>query len=393
LLAPHARKIVTPPHPNPGARPIRQIAALPYRPDSGAIDSPVRILLVTSRDSGRWVIPKGNPAAGVAAHSAAAIEAEEEAGVTGLVCPTALGSYRYRKRRANGASLMFDVDVFPLAVSTEFSVWKEQSQRERRWFSLAEAADAVDEPDLKNLIRSFGQSEFKAATQRTGILNAVAEKSKVKPMFAWFQRLLPKTGNFFELFEAHAVTLVAGADALARLVQDGNRDHIREVIEREHDADEIIRAMLKTVRETFLTPFDRGAITSLINSMDDAIDEMQAAVQAIDLYEVTSFEAEMKDMAAIVVDAARLTAEAMPLLRDVGRNGARLHELTARLVRMETTADEIHRAGLKRAFKELGPTDTLRFSVHREVYKHLERIVDAFEDVANEIDGIVIDHA
>lgn len=363
---------------------------MPYRADTNA---PVRILLVTSRESGRWVIPKGNPAAGMAAHSAAALEAEEEAGVTGLVCPAALGSYRYRKKRSNGASLMFDVDVFPLAVSTELSVWKEQSQRERRWFGLAEAADAVDEPDLRDLIRSFGQSEFKAATRRTGILNAVAEKSKVKPMFAWFQRLLPKTGNFFELFEAHAVTLVAGADALARLVQDGNRDHIREVIEREHDADEIIREMLKTVRETFLTPFDRGAITSLIGSMDDAIDEMQAAVQAIDLYEVTSFEPEMKDMAAIVVDAARLTAEAMPLLRDVGRNGKRLHELTARLVRMETHADEIHRAGLKRAFRELGPSDTLRFSVHREVYKHLERVVDAFEDVANEIDGIVIDHA
>ena len=350
-------------------------------------------MLVTSRESGRWVIPKGNPAPGLAAHAAAAIEAEEEAGVTGLVCPIALGSYRYRKKRTNGASLMIDVDVFPLAVSNELAAWKEQSQRERRWFNLAEAASVVDEPDLRDLIRSFGQSEFKAATQRAGILNAVAEKSKVKPMFAWFQRLLPKTGNFFEMFEAHAVTIVAGADALSRLVQDGNRDHIREVIEREHDADEIIRQMLRTVRETFLTPFDRGAITSLIGSMDDAIDEMQAAVQAIDLYEVTSFEPEMKDMAAIVVDAARLVAEAMPLLRDVGRNGKRLHELTERLVRMESHADEIHRAGLKRAFKELGPTNPLRFSVQREVFKHLERIVDAFEDVANEIDGIVIDHA
>lgn len=366
---------------------------MPYRTEGTAIDAPVRIMLVTSRDSGRWVIPKGNAMAGMTEHSAAALEAKEEAGVIGAVCPTAIGSYRYRKKRGNGASLMIDVDVFPLAVNTELTAWKEQSQRERRWFSLAEAADAVDEPDLRDLIRSFGLSEFKAATQRTGILAAVAEKSKVTSMFAWFQRLLPKTGNFFELFEAHAQTVSAGADALARLVQDGNRDHIREVIEREHDADEIIREMLRTVRETFLTPFDRGAITSLIGSMDDAIDEMQAAVLAIDLYEVTSFEQEMKDMAAIVVDAARLTAEAMPLLRDVGRNGKRLHELTERLVRIESHADEIHRAGLKRAFKELGPTDTLLFSVHREVYKHLERIVDAFEDVANEIDGIVIDHA
>jgi uncharacterized protein Yka (UPF0111/DUF47 family)/predicted NUDIX family NTP pyrophosphohydrolase len=350
-------------------------------------------MLVTSRDSGRWVIPKGNLMQGASAHGAAAIEAKEEAGVIGLVCPTPLGSYRYRKRRSNGASLMIDVDVFPLAVNTELVSWKEQSQRERRWFSLTDASASVDEPDLRDLIRSFGQSEFKAATERTGILAAVAEKSKASSMFAWFQRLLPKTGNFFELFEAHALTVAAGADALARLVQDGSRDHIREVIEREHDADEIIREVLRTVRETFLTPFDRGSITSLIGSMDDAIDEMQAAVQAIDLYEVTQFEKEMKDMAAIIVDAARLTVEAMPLLRDVARNGQRLHELTERLVRMESHADEIHRTGLKRAFKELGPTDTLMFSVQREVYKHLERIVDAFEDVANEIDGIVIDHA
>ena len=366
---------------------------MPYRVEGLGIGAPVRILLVTSRESGRWVIPKGNPTAGLTPHAAAALEAKEEAGVVGLVCPTALGSYRYRKKRRNGSSLMFDVSVFPLAVNTELDAWKEQGQRERRWFSLVEAADAVEEEDLRDLIRSFGQSEFMAATQRTGLLTAVAEKSRVKPMFAWFQRLLPKTGNFFEMFEAHSITVVAAADALSRLLQDGNHDHIREVIEREQDADEIIRDVLRTVRVTFLTPFDRGAITSLIGSMDDAIDEMQAAVQAIDLYEVTHFEQEMKDMTAIIVDAARLCAEAMPLLRDIGRNGTRLHELTERLVRMESHSDEIHRAGLKRSFIEQGPKDPLTFSVQREVYKHLERIVDAFEDVANEIDGLVIDHA
>ncbi|MEG3176876.1 DUF47 family protein [Sphingomonas sp. RB3P16] len=354
------------------------------------------MLLVTSRESKRWVIPKGNPMPGSLPHAAAAIEAEEEAGVSGLVCPTPLGSYRYRKRRRNGASLMLDVDVFPLAVTRELDAWKEQSQRERRWFVLPEAADAVDEADLRDLIRSFGPTSFKTAASRQGMMATVAQKSKVSPMFAWFQRLLPRTGNFFELFEAHAVAVMAGADAVARLMHDGSgaaSDHIREVIEREQDADDIHREVLLTVRRTFLTPFDRGAITSLIGAMDDSIDEMHAAVQAIDLYEVRGFEPEMRDMAAIIVDAARLTAEAMPLLRDVGRNGARLHELTERLVRMESHADEIHTAGVKRAFKELGTTDTLGFIVAREVYKHLERIVDAFEHVANEIDGIVIDHA
>jgi uncharacterized protein Yka (UPF0111/DUF47 family) len=165
------------------------------------------------------------------------------------------------------------------------------------------------------------------------------------------------------------------------------------VTERENDADEITREVLQTVRKTFLTPFDRGAISDLIGSMDDAIDEMQAAVNAINLYEVQTFQPEMKDMAGIVVDAARVLSEAMPLLRDVGSNGARLHELTERLVRMEGHADEIHAAGLKKTFLEYGATDTLKFVVDREIYKHLERIVDAFEDVANQIDGIVIDHS
>ena len=367
---------------------------MPYRTEGAASDAPIRILLVTSRENRRWVIPKGNPPSGMIGHAAAALEAEEEAGVQGLVCPTPLGTYRYRKRQKNGASLMIDVEVFPLAVNRELDAWKEQGERERRWVSLPDAASMVDEPDLRDLIRSFGPSEFKAATRRTGIV--AATQSRISPMFAWFQRLLPKTGNFFEMFEAHAQTVTAAADALSRLLQDGNgaaADHIREVIERENDADEITRSVLKTVRETFLTPFDRGTITSLIGSMDDAIDEMQAAVQAIDLYEVRDFDQEMKDMAAIIVDAARLTAEAMPLLRDVGRNAGRLHELTERLVRMEGHADDIHRAGLKRGFVEYARQDTLRFIVSREVYKHLERIVDAFEDVANEIDGIVIDHA
>jgi uncharacterized protein Yka (UPF0111/DUF47 family) len=106
----------------------------------------------------------------------------------------------------------------------------------------------------------------------------------------------------------------------------------------------------------------------------------------------------MRDMAAIIVDAARLTAEAMPLLRKIGDNGHRLHELTERLVRMEGHADEIHAAGLKRLFKaDSGPNgergDPMHFFVRQEMFKRLERVVDRFEDLANEIDGLVIDHS
>ncbi len=214
-------------------------------------------------------------------------------------------------------------------------------------------------------------------------------------MFGWFQRLLPRTGDFFGMFEAHAATLVAAADALSRLSDDDSstKEQLRIINDREHDADDIIRQVLTTVRRTFLTPFDRGAITSLIASMDDAIDEMQTAARAIDLYELKQLQDEMKEMVAVAVESAALTAEAMPLLRDIGRNGGRIHELTEQLVRLEGKADEIHAAGLKKAFTQYGETSTIRFIVAREVFKHLERVVDAFEDVANEIDGIVIDHA
>lgn len=378
-----------------GIKPIRQIAALPYRTEGEALDAPIRILLVTSRETRRWVIPKGNPAKGLPPHQGAAAEAEEEAGVVGAVCPTPLGSYRYRKRRTNGASVMIDVEVFPLAVNRELSDWKERNERERRWFSLKEAAEAVEEDDLRDLIRSFGASEFKTAAGRQTIIGAVAQRSGINRMFGWFQRLLPKQGNFFDLFEAHAQTVGVGADALTRLLHDGDHraDHIREVQERESDADEIIREVLHLVRRTFLTPFDRSAIISLIGSMDDAIDEMQAAVNAIDLYDFTEFGQEMRDMAAIVVDSTRVLAEAMPLLRDVAQNAKRLHELTERMVRMEGHADAIHAAGVKKAFQELGVADPMGFIVRNEIFKHLERIVDALEDVANAIDGIVIDHA
>jgi uncharacterized protein Yka (UPF0111/DUF47 family) len=214
-------------------------------------------------------------------------------------------------------------------------------------------------------------------------------------MFGWFQRLLPRTSDFFGMFEAHAATLVAAADAMNQLIDGGTpqKQHIGEIDRREHEADDIIRTVLRSVRQTFLTPFDRGAITSLIAAMDDTIDEMQAAARAIDLYELTAFRPEMKQMAAMIVEAASLISQAIPLLRDITRNGARIHVLTEQVVRVEGEADDVHALGLKKAFQEFSETSAIQFIVAREIFKHLERIIDAFEDVANELDGLVIDHA
>jgi predicted phosphate transport protein (TIGR00153 family) len=213
-------------------------------------------------------------------------------------------------------------------------------------------------------------------------------------LFQWFQRLLPHKGDFFQLFEAHSATLVAAAAALQELADDGSStaEVLRTIQDREHDADDLIRRVLTEVRKTFLTPFDRGDITSLIGSMDDAIDEMLAAARAIDLYQLRVLRPEMKQIVGVIVEAAAVTAEAVPLLRNITGNGPALHKLTAKLVSLEGAADEFHAAGLRRAFQD-ARADPLQFAVTREVFKNLERVADAFEDVANEIDGIVIDYS
>ena len=379
----------------PGVAAIDQIAALPYRTRGDGLAAPTEVLLVTSRGTGRWVIPKGNLGKREAAHMAAAREAMEEAGVAGAVCPSPLGFYHYRKTLRSGAAVRAQVQVYPLAVTDELPDWAESGERTRRWFSLGEAATLVDEPDLGDLIRSFRASEVRVLTRTAPLLARISGAKEKLGMFHWFQSLLPQQGNFFALFEAHGETLVAGSNALVRMLQGGEAmsQHVREISEREHDADAITREVLIAVRKTFLTPFDRGAITSLIGAMDDAIDQMHQTSSLAAIYSVTTFEPEMQDMAAIIVDAARLISEALPLLRTIHGNAARLHELTERLIRLEGRADEIHDAGLARAYRELGESAPMRFFVHREIYSHLERVVDKFEDVANEIDNLVIDHA
>jgi len=215
-------------------------------------------------------------------------------------------------------------------------------------------------------------------------------------MFGWFQRLLPKSGDFYVLFERHAAKMGEAAEALVKLTSgEGDRGaHLRTIHDREHACDEVIRETLHEVRQTFLAPFDRGAITSLIGAMDDTVDEMNATATAIELFEVAAFDPQMKDIALLTLDASRLIAEALPLLRDVERNGHRLHELTGRIVQLEGQVDGLHDAGMKAAFlAQKAKSDPLAFMVSREIYKHLERIADAFEDVANEIDSLVIDHA
>src|SRR6476619_2112242 len=130
-------------------------------------------------------------------------------------------------------------------------------------------------------------------------------------MLNLFQALMPKESRFFDLFARHAETMVGGAGVMSRMFAErqGIQEACRQISEYETKADEVTREVLHAVRRTFITPFDRSAITDLISSMDDAIDEMQKTAKAITQFEVTSFEPQMCEMAQLAEKAARLVAE------------------------------------------------------------------------------------
>jgi 8-oxo-dGTP pyrophosphatase MutT (NUDIX family) len=131
-------------------QPARQIGALPWRRRQGSLD----ILLVTSRDTGRWVIPKGWPMRNLLDFNAAKQEAWEEAGVEGSIRRVPLGQFRYQKRLPSGVRTCLTT-VYGLCVLRELADWPERHQRRRRWFDRVEAAALVQEPELTALILDF----------------------------------------------------------------------------------------------------------------------------------------------------------------------------------------------------------------------------------------------
>jgi len=139
------------------SRPIAtrvQYAALPYRRKNA---STIEVLLVTSRETKRWVIPKGWPKKRLKPCHSAAHEAREEAGVVGVVATEPIGSYSYEKRLKSGNIVTCEVQVFPLKVVRQQRSWPEKGQREISWFAPDRASEAVREPLLATIISGFGQ--------------------------------------------------------------------------------------------------------------------------------------------------------------------------------------------------------------------------------------------
>jgi predicted phosphate transport protein (TIGR00153 family) len=212
-------------------------------------------------------------------------------------------------------------------------------------------------------------------------------------MLDWFRALLPREDRFFDLFEQHSRIIVSAAEALQKLLAgDAVEQHCQEIIDLEDRADAVTREVLVAVHKSFITPFDRGDIQDLIQSMDDAVDMMRKMVKTVTLFEQKSFDPRMQEMGAVIVEAARLTAEAVPLLSRVGTHAARLQAIAQEVMHIEGRADDLHEAGLKDLYLRYGKSDPMAYMIGSEIYGELEKVVDRLEDVANEISGIVIEN-
>lgn len=368
---------------------IEQFGVLPYRVEPSG---EVSILLITSRDTGRWIIPKGNPDPKLTPQAAARLEAHEEAGVEGEVGDVPVGTYRYVKEKRAGQAVSADVRVFPLLVTRQLDDWPERHERSARWFSTADAAASVAERSLRALILSFRPAGSISPTVRK---DAPASKARGFGMLNMFRAIMPKEDRFFDMFRRHADILVAGADAMVAMFsgEESVVESCRLIAQHEHAADDVTRDVLVAVRRSFITPFDRSAITALASAMDDSLDEMWQTAKAITLYEVERFEPQLLEMSQLGAEAARLVREGVPLLKHVGRNAHRLHQITEAIVHLEGRADELHAAGLKAIYQAHGAKRPMTFFIGREIFSHVERVLDRLEDVADEMQGIVIDHA
>lgn len=212
-------------------------------------------------------------------------------------------------------------------------------------------------------------------------------------MLKWFQALMPREDNFFPMFTRHADTLVSGAHSLrdllnGRVSATEGCDKIRLY---EEQADSIAAEVLLSVRRSFITPFDRSDIKDLINAMDDSIDQMQKTAKAISIFGVQSFQPEMERLGDVIVRASELTAEAVGLLGALSINAARLTTIVEEVIALEGKSDELYDQGIRALFLAYGEKSPMAYIVGAEIYDHLEKVLDRFEDVANRVSGILIE--
>lgn len=207
-----------------------------------------------------------------------------------------------------------------------------------------------------------------------------------------FERLMPRTGQFFELFNEHAEQVVLGSRELAALMTSGDdfqrRAYNIETIEKR--ADKITRATIELVHKTFITPLDREDIHQLISKMDDILDLIEDAAQLMFLYDVRELKPEAKQLADICVECCERVKSAVALLSNMD-HATEILQICAEIDRLESEADHVMRGAIARLFRD--EPDVRELIKLRSVYEHLETVTDRCEDVANIIQGIVLENS
>ena len=214
-------------------------------------------------------------------------------------------------------------------------------------------------------------------------------------MLRWFHKLVPKQAHvlsrcssgmrrWLSPARSRSAAMLAGGDQL--------KPRCDEILALENEADAVARDVLLGLRTSFITPFDRADIQSLITAMDDSIDQMKQTAKAIVLFEVTKFEPDMRRMADAIVECAELVQRAVAMLPDVAKNAAALNEICLQITQIEGDADDILERGLGQLYRKAKSGDAMEFIRGNEIYNHLEKAVDRLDDVADEIQGIVIEH-
>ncbi len=213
-------------------------------------------------------------------------------------------------------------------------------------------------------------------------------------MFRFIRAILPRSDNFFDLFEAQAKKAQEAAQTLRQIVEGGDKtaDNCARLSTQEEEADHISYEVLQSIRRSFITPFDRSDIKALSSSLDDAIDQMNKTGKTALLYDITEFQPNMRAMADRVIMLSNIVAEALPLMRNIAANSSRLHTLVGEISRIEEQSDQLNDAGLQQLYRANTGGDALAFVVGAQVYDHLEKCCDRFEDVAHVMGDIVIEH-
>jgi len=205
-------------------------------------------------------------------------------------------------------------------------------------------------------------------------------------------RLMPREGRFFELFNAHADRIVEGARDLASMFSSFTEleAHAQRIDGAERAADKITHEAVTLLHKTFITPFDREQMLQLINTLDDILDLMQDVAESVVLYDLRKVTPEAKQLADICLKCCERVKTVVALLAEVKKPQAIL-KICEEIDRLESDADRVMRSAMSKLFRD--ESDIKQLIKMRGIYELLELITDRCEDVANVIEGIVLENS